>query len=161
MLLRPTTSVALYIQQSMRAMRPRDGKRATVYDFVGNVYRHGMPTEKRDWSLSGRMKMRNADSEPDVIVRQCESCYRVYGGIGRTCPYCGHDNGKTRAEIKREEEAQLELIRNIERKVERKKQGMAKTYDELVAIGVKRGYKNPQYWARMVMGNRSKKGADI
>jgi superfamily II DNA or RNA helicase len=157
MLLRPTTSVALYIQQSMRAMRPREGKRAVVYDFVGNVFRHGMPTEKRDWSLTGRIKARNADGEPDVLVRQCEACYRVYGGIGCVCPYCGHDNGKTRAEIKRDEEAQLELVR----KVERQQQGRAQTYDELVKIGYERGYKNPQYWARMVVTSRGKKGDNI
>ena len=157
MLLRPTTSVALYIQQSMRAMRPREGKRAVVYDFVGNVFRHGMPTDKRDWSLTGRIKARNAEGEPDVLVRQCEACYRVYGGIGRVCPYCGHDNGKTRAEIKRDEEAQLELVR----KVERRQQGRAQTYEELVKIGYERGYKNPQYWARMVVASRGKKGDNI
>lgn len=157
MLLRPTTSVALYIQQSMRAMRPREGKRATVYDFVGNVYRHGMPTEKREWSLTGRMKARNSDGEPDVLVRQCEGCYRVYGGIGRVCPYCGHDNGKTRAEIKRDEAAQLELVR----KVERRKQGMAQTYEELVALGRSKGYANPQYWAKRVIESRGKKGDNI
>jgi YesN/AraC family two-component response regulator len=73
------------------------------------------------------------------------------------CPYCGHDNGKTRAEIKRDEEAQLELVR----KVERQQQGRAQTYDELVKIGYERGYKNPQYWARMVVASRGKKGDNI
>ena len=36
----------------------------------------------------------------------------------------------------------------------RVEQGRARSFDELIAIGRARGYKNPRYWAQMVMGGR-------
>jgi len=149
-LLRPTMSLSLYIQQSMRCLRP--GKKATIYDLVGNVYRHGMPTEKRTWSLVKRIS-RKRNTEADVLVRQCQKCRLVYSGHDRLCPYCGNDNGQTRRQI--EEEEKLELVKI--KKLERRKVGMASTFEELVKIGNARGYKNAKYWARMVLSNRKRR----
>ena len=54
-LLRPTASVALYLQQVGRALRPSPGKdRAIILDFAGNVARHGLPDEPRAWSLDAK-----------------------------------------------------------------------------------------------------------
>ena len=50
-LARPTASLTLYIQQSMRPLRPdpnNPAKRAVIIDHVGNVFRHGMPDEERE-----------------------------------------------------------------------------------------------------------------
>jgi len=149
-LLRPTMSLSLYIQQSMRCLRP--GKKAVIYDLVGNVYRHGMPTEKRAWSLVKRIS-RKRSAEADVLVRQCKKCRLVYSGNLRICPYCGNDNGQTRKQI--EEEEKLELVKI--KKLERRKVGMAHSFEELVAIGNARGYKNSKYWARMVLANRKRR----
>lgn len=153
MLLRPTKSTALYIQQSMRCLRPNPGKRAVIYDFVGNVFRHGMPTQHRDWTLSGRIKCVKASEGRDVAVRQCGSCLRVYAGHGRICPYCGFDNGQTRKEIEQDRKASLKQIRALERD-ERKK---AWTFEQLVDIGRRRGYKNPVGWAYYVMKGRERR----
>lgn len=157
MLLRPTQSLALYIQQSMRCLRPNDNKRAVIYDFVGNVYRHGMPTDSHEWTLDGKMKCQNINAEPDLLVRECQKCYKVYKGIKRICPYCGNDNGKTRKEIEHDEKVELEKIEAINRKRARMEVGMARDYETLVALGIKRGYKNPQYWARIILKSRHKK----
>ncbi len=51
MLLRPTESVALGVQQMMRCMRYLPGKTAKIIDFVGNYTRVGLPDEDRAWSL--------------------------------------------------------------------------------------------------------------
>lgn len=155
-MLRPTQSVALYIQQSMRCMRYVTDKRATIYDLVGNVYRHGMPTDDRAWSLSGRIRAHNPSGEPDVVCRQCERCYRVYAGTKTICPYCAHDNGKTRREIEADAEAELERVTSVQRIEQRRQQGMAKTYSELVTLGRERGYKNPESWARYIVASRTK-----
>lgn len=40
MLLRPTESVTLYIQQACRALTPVEGKKAIIIDYVGNVFKH-------------------------------------------------------------------------------------------------------------------------
>lgn len=159
MLLRPTQSLALYIQQSMRAMRPAQNKRAQVYDFVGNCYRHGMPTDPRQWTLSGRLVCSNPTAEPDVTCRRCEGCHLVYGGVSAVCPYCGHDNGKTRREIQAEEKAELERVEavtRLEARIQaRRQQGRAKTLDELLAIERERGYKRG--WAHKIYHSRRKK----
>jgi len=161
MLLRPTQSLALYIQQSMRGMRYKDGKRATIYDFVGNVYRHGMPTEKHDWTLTGRIKTRNSNGEPDMLVRQCKMCLRVYEGVASVCPYCGNDNGQTRKQIKEQHDAELERVEQVEKKQAKRQQGMANSYESLVEIGRQRNYKNPEYWARLVYNSRNSKKKNI
>ena len=156
-MLRPTQSVALYIQQSMRCMRYLPDKRATIYDLVGNVYRHGMPTDERAWSLEGRMRALNSGGEPDITCRQCAKCYRVYAGTDATCPYCNHNNGKSRREIEADREAELEKIEAVKKIENRRTQGRAKTFDELVKLGRERGYKNPVAWARFIIRGRASK----
>ena len=94
MLLRPTQSVSLFIQQSMRCLRPKPNKRAAIYDFVGNCYRHGLPTDEREWTLKGKTKAKNPSGEPDIITRTCGQCFRVYEGNARICPYCGHETAR-------------------------------------------------------------------
>lgn len=153
MLLRPTQSETLYIQQACRCLTPLDGKRSVIIDYVGNCYAHGMPTEPRIYTLQPS-KIRNASREPDVIIRECKKCFRVYRGGDRICPYCGFDNGKTKKEIEQEEKAELERVTEIKRKQARMEVGMARTEEQLVAIGIKRGYKNPRYWAKMVLTSR-------
>lgn len=148
--LRPTKSVALYIQQSMRCMRPAPGKRAVIYDFVGNVFRHGMPDDPRKWSLSAPMKARNPNGAKDVLCRQCNNCLRTYPGLNRICPFCGFDNGKTRREIEQDRKADLALIKAVQRDERRN----ARSFDELVELGRKRGYKNPRGWAWHIIVGR-------
>ena len=116
LLLRPTQSESLYIQQACRCLTPRPGKRAVIIDYVGNCYTHGMPTEKREYTLTETKKPRNASREPDIIVRQCKYCFRAYKGTSPICPYCGSDNGKTKREIEQDRKAELERIEKIERK---------------------------------------------
>lgn len=71
-LLRPTKSVTVYLQQVGRALRPKpDGTAALILDHVGNHERHGLPADPRAWSLEGRTK-RDAPA-----IRQCQTCYRV------------------------------------------------------------------------------------
>src|SRR5690625_2831773 len=53
-MLRPTQSLSLFVQQSMRGMRYRPNKTSIIIDHVGNVNRHGLPDDDRQWSLKGR-----------------------------------------------------------------------------------------------------------
>ena len=90
-LLRPTKSLTLYIQQAMRCMRYQEGKRAVILDHVGNVMRFGMPDADREWSLDVEKKKQSF--MPDVIA--CENCCHVFlrktrdGVIRKHCPKCG------------------------------------------------------------------------
>ena len=157
LLLRPTQSETLYIQQACRCLTPKPNKVAIIIDFVGNCYAHGTPTEPRYYSLEeGQKRTRNPSREPEVTCRECSNCLRVYKGTDPICPYCGHDNKKTRKQIKMEEEAELERITEIKKKQARQEQGMTKDFDALVELGRKRGYSNPYGWALFVYNNRHK-----
>ena len=83
-LLRPTQSLTLFIQQSMRSMRYMPNKTAIIIDHVGNCYRHGLPDDYREWSLEPKHKQ-----ESIVKIRECKSCYAVYPPTMAKCPYCG------------------------------------------------------------------------
>ena len=88
-LLRPTKSLAMFLQQIGRVLRPKpDGSRAVILDHVGNVHRFGLPDAPREWSLEGRKKRDTAGS-----VHQCKQCYRVFsGGSGwQDDAVCGGD----------------------------------------------------------------------
>ena len=156
-LLRPTMSTALFIQQSMRCMRYQPNKRAVIYDFVGNVFRHGLPTETREWSLNSKIRVRNKSAEPDILTRMCNKCYRIYSGTNPICPYCHNDNGKTAKQIEIDNKQKLEQIK----KLERRKTSMARTLDDLINLGISRGYKNPRYWAMQIMKSRERKYKNV
>lgn len=84
-LLRPTKSLALYLQQIGRALRPAPGKqRAVILDHAGNVYRHGFPDLEHAWSLAGRPKKRG-----QAPVKRCSSCGALIPTSARECPECG------------------------------------------------------------------------
>lgn len=156
-LLRPTMSVALYIQQACRCLRYQPGKKAVIYDLVGNVYKHGMPTDDREWSLTNSIKIRNKSGDKDVLVRTCQSCYRIYAGTGSKCPYCGFENGKTKKQIEIEEKAELEKIEKLEKRQKKFEFWSCKTFEDLVTYGRKQGYKNPVYWANTILAARANK----
>ena len=156
MLLRPTQSETLYIQQACRCLTPRPGKVAIIIDFVGNCYTHGTPTEKRVYTLDEKMvKVRNPSREPEVLARECTNCLRVYRGIEPICPYCGFDNKKTRKQIEVEEKAELERIEKIERTKKRQEVGMAKDRTALEKIAMERGYS--QGWVYYMLKSRQEK----
>lgn len=84
MLLRPTMSLALFVQMAMRSMRPKEGKTAIILDCVGSVYKHGLPDDDREWSLEPKHVQ-----ETTVKIRECPNCYAVYPPTLNKCPYCG------------------------------------------------------------------------
>lgn len=91
-LLRPTESLALYLQQVGRVLRPAAGKEfGLVLDHAGNVARHSLPHAERDWSLEGRKKGKRAanDNEPSLRIMQCPKCYLTHESADK-CPNCGH-----------------------------------------------------------------------
>ena len=158
MLLRPTQSETLYIQQACRCLTPAEGKTAIIIDFVGNCYTHGTPTEKRVYTLDETQpRIKNPSREPEVLARECSNCFRVYRGIQPICPYCGFDNKKTRKQIKEDEQAELERVEKIEKRKKRQEVGMADSLEALIRIGQERGYRNPRWWAEMVLNGRNNK----
>ena len=88
---RPTASLALYMQQFGRTLRPMPGKdKAIILDHAGNVIRHNGPPDKpRAWSLERRGK-RASSTEGEIPVKRCLACFEPYEATFRECPHCGH-----------------------------------------------------------------------
>ena len=157
-LLRPTMSLGLYIQQVGRALRPAQGKdRAIILDHVGNVLRHGMPDEDRDWTLDGTARTGKAANDNVPAVRQCVKCYAAYKPQP-VCPQCGHHEpikarevAVTDGELTEITAAQAEAMRR-DRKLEI---GSARTIEALEEVARRRGYKAG--WARFIMKSREGK----
>ncbi len=73
-LLRPTKSLAMYLQQIGRCLRLKpDGSSAVILDHVGNYSRHGMPNRTRSWSLEGRDKKKEK-----FDTKKCDLCFKVF-----------------------------------------------------------------------------------
>jgi len=153
MLLRPTESVALGIQQMMRCMRYLPGKTAKIIDFVANYTRVGLPDDDREWSLGEPLKRKKQLNENgDFYIRTCSSCYMTFK-TAPVCPFCGAEYPLHPREIKAREEIELQRITAEETaKIEAKKKkarmevGKCKTLDDLWAIARERGYAPGWVW---------------
>lgn len=104
---RPSESLALYMQQFGRALRPvyapgydletQSGRlaaiaasakpKAIIIDKVGNWRRHGLPDAVRDWSLNDGE--RRSKSSGAIPLRACLECYEPYESFRVACPHCG------------------------------------------------------------------------
>ncbi len=148
-LLRPTKSLTLYIQQSMRCMRYKPGKRAVIIDHVGNYARFGMPDDDRKWSLEKRDKAdKKRSAETPVNARMCPRCYAVFRSADK-CPKCGFVFPKQEHQL---ETASAELQKIEGFKLDFSSPEECKNYGELVAYAKKHGYK--QGWAYYQARNR-------
>ena len=96
-LLRPTQSEALYIQQVGRVLRPEPNKVAIVLDHVGNTKRHGFVDDIREYDLHQKAKTKRK-GELAATVETCEVCFAVYRPQP-ICPVCGHKKEVRKREI--------------------------------------------------------------
>lgn len=155
-LLRPTQSEGLYLQQVGRVLRPAPDKpHALILDHVGNVHRHGFPDDHRDWSLADRPRRGAKDGPPAPTVRTCESCFAAFPPQP-VCPVCGTPAKLSTREIQQKEGELQELARAAvaqARARDRRQQGKARSLPELLAIAKQRGYSAG--WAHRVHNARS------
>ena len=59
-LLRPTKSEGLYLQQVGRVLRPKSGKTAINLDHVNSTRTLGFVDDKREWSLHSKKRKRRS-----------------------------------------------------------------------------------------------------
>lgn len=144
-LLRPTHSLTLFIQQAMRCMRYVEGKRAVILDHVGNYARHGMPDDERQWSLEKKEKrtFKKAEDEQALKVRQCPECYFTFSidaaGNPHICPHCGYVFPKRERVINEETEAKLIKVEGF--KLDLRTPESCSSYDELLDYARRHNYK--------------------
>jgi superfamily II DNA or RNA helicase len=177
-LLRPTKSLGLYLQQVGRSLRPKgDGSGAVILDHVGNVHRHGMPDASRDWSLDSAKRKTDAPG-----ISTCEQCFRAFQvkpdwRADETCAE-GQPEGCILAPVEKEAAAKaklevvagdLEVVTNTPHWSDglnlvtargpdfEELLGLADTPEKLKEIARARGFKHG--WVRHVMASRHRRAA--
>lgn len=89
-LARPTKSLTLFTQQSLRPLRPdpsEPNKVAIIIDHVKNFERFGLPDTDREWSLKPKPKKDDGPHAPPLGA--CPKCRAVIPAGCQTCPECG------------------------------------------------------------------------
>ena len=160
-LLRPTASLSLLLQQVGRALRLYPGKEfASIIDHVGNIHRHdldGLGHEAYDieWSLDGDIKRKKKPGESSAPYKQCIKCYSIHAPAP-VCPMCGHVYETNARELEQVDgslheidPATLERLQKIETDRGRwdrvREERSCKTYADFAALAASRGYS--QSWA--------------
>lgn len=153
LLLRPTMSLPLFIQQACRVLTPVKGKKAVIIDYVNNCQKHGLPTDTHKWSLTQNVEKRKQFNEDGTLsIRQCENCFRCFK-TAQKCPYCGYEYKVKGRELKAVKDVELKRIEAIEKieleqqkKAARMEVGQCKTIAELQKIAKERGYAPGWVW---------------
>lgn len=172
LLTRPTMSMSLHIQQSMRCMRvdpQKPDKEALILDFVGNYQKFGTPECSHQWNMEG-----------ETETKECPGCYMVVNEKTLECPNCGYVFAKKEVESehppvvrrlydgKEQIKSELEeiekdnrpyILRKLENLIEVAKMHKFKlywavshamqkcrTYDDYVIIAERMGYKKGWAW---------------
>lgn len=154
-LLRPTASLSLFLQQVGRVLRIAPGKtHATIIDHVGNVgamrggewvERHGFAEDVREWSLEGRVKRAKG-----AAVTLCGRCYAVLPFGARQCLNCGWV--RPEKETKPEKTGADAELKQVD--VERAKAALSKSIkqarslEDLQKIAKRQGYAQGWAWHR-------------
>ena len=143
-MLRPTQSLVLYIQQSMRSMRYVKGKTAIIIDQVENYKNFGLPDADRQWSLNDRKKRKKSDKTIGPAIRTCDECFAVIPAQCIKCPVCGAKLKIAEKKVEIDEKAKLQEVKNFKLEVNNlltRKPSELKTIGELKAYAKAKGYK--------------------
>lgn len=176
-MMRPTQSLTIYLQQIGRGLRYQPGKTALLVDLARNVYAHGFPTQRRVWGLhdAGARRGSRADraAKRGYQIRTCadRNCLTLIPTDTDICPACGRKWVPSAAFRYKEEKMKLEEInkqqaaegRDVVRKGKRHKQalrrilGLIQThgdYRELeeAAVNVAKEYGYKRGWAIHAIG---------
>lgn len=114
---RPTQSLALWLQQCGRIIRPfEDARYAIIQDHTGNTLKPGMGfvEEEREWTLDDKKRRGKSADEimpPEMLPKVCPECKRVARPHEKSCPSpCGYVFAvKDRAEVEQVDGKLLEI----------------------------------------------------
>lgn len=144
-LLRPTRSLTLFLQQCGRVARPDgSGESSIILDHAGNIRRHGLPDIDREWALDGKEKRTQrrkpgAGAAGALALVTCPKCACSHVPQPR-CPECGHAYPPPGP---RQVEGELVELDDPHREAL-----AAPSLDALIALGRERGYRDPAAWAQ-------------
>lgn len=159
-LCRPTKSFPLLVQMAMRAMRAKPYP-GIILDHAGSLDEHGwLPDDDVEWTLKGATRRGEITRTKD-----CQNCGAKVRVTEYICKSCGatveavtKGEAAPRPDIEHVDGDLVAVDREAHRKQARMEQGQARTLDELIALGKKRGYKNAAGWAAKIYTARQVKG---
>lgn len=147
-MLRPTMSLSVYLQQAGRCLRPAKNKTAVILDHVGNIQRHGFPSDPREWSLDFKVKQaRPTNNDGSYVTRSCPECYAVYESKEKNCPVCGREYFPEPRELSHMENVRMVQLKRLKESEEQKYWSSVKalreasSYSDYCKIAKARGYK--------------------
>ena len=142
-LLRPTMSLTLFIQQTMRSMRYQPNKLATIIDHVGNYRRHGLPNTEHDWNVHFKGERKKSKDNDAIPIKECPECYSVIESSYSVCPACGFEFPQEREETELliDEDAELEEVDDKIITLTLKEPEECESVEELYQLAKQKGYK--------------------
>lgn len=170
-MVRPTESLSLYMQFSMRCLNPRKDKTAIIIDHVANYQRFGLPNADRNWKKAIiTTDKRKRTTNDNIAIVTCPNCYGVLDKsqmVDNTCYLCGfspvvvkkqkevvntklQEIDQVKAEKYRATKKRLKKIddiihNNVLMNVTGKSIGQLQTYKEFEAYAELHGYN--KHWA--------------
>lgn len=145
---RPTQSLGMAMQHIGRVLRPEPGKVAVILDHAGNIDRHGLPDDDREWSLTGIKKKSPGDAS---TVRQCEECFSSISKFAKFCRYCGTMKAAAPAgggkDVEQKDGDLQEIDKDSIRKAKKLEEWQCSSIQELIDLGKRRQYKDAEKWA--------------
>jgi len=151
-LLRPTKSTSLHLQQVGRCLRVAPGKtEAIILDHAGNTIRHGLPDEDRAWSLAKGLEK----PEQTVRVWTCPVCYAAHRPAPE-CPECGYVYPAMPETEKRLPEQRDGVLREFTREERQQLIENCSSLDDYHHAARELGYKTG--WAWLQWQGRRKRG---
>ncbi len=154
MLLRPTASLSLFIQMTGRALRYKTYP-AIILDHANCCSIHGLIDDDRQWTLEGRDKKKDNGNTIHALV--CKNCFAAQRPGSKVCKFCGYTFEVQSREIEQKAGELSEVDITAMRRQRMISQGKCQTFDELLAIAKKRGYKRPYGWVQFLMRARQAK----
>lgn len=167
-LARPTKSLSMFLQQVGRGLRKSE-RPTIIIDHVKNWSRHGLPDDKREWSLEDKKK---SSTEQEVKTKMCKECFCIYPSRLGECPQCGTPSKNieleeikksTFVDVELRKIDKMDLQKNFYGRVPKDKLAAAvsacRSLKELQALGKKLKYKPGWAWMKWNERNRSTKGA--
>jgi DNA repair protein RadD len=149
-LLRPTKSFGLHMQQVGRGMRTAPGKDVLlVLDHVGNCIDHGLPTSPRQWTLRGVEKPPGA-----ALQWRCPDCGCINDMADLFCAGCGEPRPAGFRKPPRQVAGELaeltaERFAAMRRMSFREMASKTRTEAELQEFASARGYHRGWVWHRL------------
>jgi superfamily II DNA or RNA helicase len=158
-LLRPTESTGLFLQQIGRSLRPHEDKtNAFIIDLVNNTARHGMYDADRQWDLNAGIK---GLERAVAATWRCRKCHRVTskadGAAVMTCA-CGASqktSGFASAQVESHPPIAGVAADTLMRMKFQDAVPLLKTSADLIAYGKLRKMAHPVAWARNVLEQRT------